>query len=364
MSECCPEQAPQNSGTDDDCCGGPSANKSRPDYFLWITVSFVVLLYVYFYFFVSGGEFDGMLDIVAAGVFELMNKMWWGLALGVLFVGLLSKIPRDLVMSVLGSKGGRQGLLRATMAGLLLDVCSHGILMVGMKLYERGATLGQVMAFLIASPWNSLSLTLVLIGLVGLGWTLAFIVLSLVVALISGAIFENLVRDGVLPDNPHREGLDSNAGFGILWTQFRRQICFSTKGSREILVEGVKGSKVVFRWALFGVLLASIIRVLMPEAIFASLFGATFAGLMLTLGAATIIEVCSEGSSPIAADLLTRAAAPGNSFTFLMAGVSTDYTEVMSIRDTTKSWKIALFLPLVTVPQIIILGYLLNQVSV
>ena len=35
--------------------------------------------------------------------------------------------------------------------------------MVGAKLYERGASIGQVMAFLIASPWNSFSLTLTLV---------------------------------------------------------------------------------------------------------------------------------------------------------------------------------------------------------
>ncbi len=44
-----------------------------------------------------------------------------------------------------------------------------------------------------------------------------------------------------------------------------------------------------------------------------------------------------------------------------MAGVATDYTEVMSIKERTKSWKIALFLPLVTVPQVILIGWLLNQ---
>jgi uncharacterized membrane protein YraQ (UPF0718 family) len=59
--------------------------------------------------------------------------------------------------------------------------------------------------------------------------------------------------------------------------------------------------------------------------------------------------------------LMNRAAAPGNSFTFLMAGVATDYTELMSIKDTTKSWKIALFLPLVAVPQVMLLGFVLNQ---
>ena len=54
------------------------------------------------------------------------------------------------------------GLLRAALAGVFLDLCSHGILAVGMKLYERGASAGQVMTFLLASPWNSFSLTLIL----------------------------------------------------------------------------------------------------------------------------------------------------------------------------------------------------------
>jgi uncharacterized membrane protein YraQ (UPF0718 family) len=63
-------------------------------------------------------------------------------------------------------------MFRATLAGVCLDLCSHGILAVGMKLYERGASTGQVMAFLLASPWNSFSLTLILFGLIGVSWTL------------------------------------------------------------------------------------------------------------------------------------------------------------------------------------------------
>ncbi len=46
------------------------------------------------------------------------------------------------------------------------------------------------------------------------------------------------------------------------------------------------------------------------------------------------MEACSQGSAPIAADLLTRAGAPGNSFAFLMTGVATDYTEIMVLKET------------------------------
>jgi len=58
----------------------------------------------------------------------------------------------------------------------------------------------------------------------------------------------------------------------------------------------------------------------------------------------------------IAADIFSGVGAPGNSFTPLTARVSKDYTEIMSIRDTAQSWKIALFLLLVTLPQVLVLG--------
>jgi uncharacterized membrane protein YraQ (UPF0718 family) len=287
--------------------------------------------------------------------------MWWGIAIGVIFVGILGRVPRDLVMGMLGRDGRLTGMLRATLAGVFLDLCSHGILAVGMKLYERGASVGQVMAFLLASPWNSFSLTLILFGLIGVSWTLLFILLSLVIGIITGVIFDALVRAGQLPRNPWQDQLGEPRPLPLLWREFRQTIRFSMSGSADIVREGFAGARVVIRWSMFGLILAGLIRAFMPEQAFATWFGATMGGLWLTLLATTVIEVCSEGSTPIAADLMNRAAAPGNSFTFLMAGVATDYTEVMSIRDTTRSWKIALFLPLVTVPQVMLIGAVLNH---
>lgn len=294
----------------------------------------------------------------AHGTFEFLNAMWWALAVGVVFVGLLARVPRETVLRLLGRGGTWKGLVRATGAGVLLDLCSHGILAVGMKLYERGASTGQVMAFLIASPWNSLSLTLILFGLIGVSWTLVFIGLSLVIALVSGRIFDKLVAAGRLPANPYT--LEHDAGDAPSLIQLARQARISRRGVGELLRDGLAGSRVVIRWALFGVVVAALLRAFVPADFYAQWFGPTLVGLLLTTMAATIIEVCSEGSVPIAADLMNRAAAPGNTFTFLMAGVATDYTEIMSIRDTARSWKVALFLPLVTLPQVLVLGYLLN----
>jgi len=338
---------------------GGEAAAPRRDNFLWVCGVSVAVLYALGLALPHGD--GGIVPTLAHGVVEFFNKMWWGMALGAVFVGILARIPRDLVMSVLGHREGFASLLRATLAGVLLDLCSHGILAVGMKLYERGASTGQVMAFLLASPWNSFSLTLILFGLIGVGWTLLFIALSVAIGLLSGLVFDAFVRAGALPRNPHRELLNGDAGLAVLWREFRRDLSFSAAGGGRLLRDGWAGARVVVRWSLFGILLAALIRAAVPAEAFAAWFGASMAGLWLTLLAATVVEVCSEGSTPIAADLMNRAAAPGNSFTFLMAGVATDYTEIMSIRDTTRSWKIALFLPLVTLPQILLIAFVLNR---
>lgn len=340
------------------------AHGRKPDYLFRFSLTGVILAYSLWWLLGDGEHVEVWYGVLAHSVFELINTIWWGVVLGIVMIGLLSRVPREFVIAMLGSGKSGGGIFRATAAGVLLDLCSHGILMVGAKLYERGASAGQVMAFLIASPWNSFSFTLVLIALVGLSWTLVFVALSAVIAVITGFIFDSLVRRGHLPANPNRRELPEDFQF---WPQAKaglRQTRFDRTWWSAVLRSGLSESRMVLRWILFGVLLASLIRSLMSADQMQAFFGPTLAGLALTLLVATLLEVCSEGSSPIAADLLTKANAPGNSFTFLMAGVATDYTEIMVLRDTTRSWRIPLMLPLITLPQILLLGWLLNQWAV
>ena len=130
-----------------------------------------------------------------------------------------------------------------------------------------------------------------------------------------------------------------------------------------MLLDGIKESRMVLRWIFFGIFLAGLVRAFFSPETFGTWFGPTLGGLGLTVLVATTMEVCFEGSTPIAADLLTRSSALGNGFPFLMTGVSTDYTEIMVLKETTGSLKLSLFLPLVTVPQVVAFAWLLNSVA-
>ncbi len=291
---------------------------------------------------------------------ELISQMWWGVAIGMIFVGLMNKIPREYFNAVLGHGDRLSGLLRAAAAGLMFDLCSHGILMIGAKLYERGASLAQVVTFLIASPWNSFSLTLILIALIGLKWTLVFIFGSAVVAVLTGLVINALTKAGALPANPHTQAHDTDFSLLPRAKSDLATVQWNFKLFKEIVTGGLHEAQMLLRWLLLGIVMAAAIRSFIPTESFMAWFGPTLGGLGLTMVATTIIEVCSEGSSPIAAELVNRAHAPGNAFAFLMAGAATDYTEIMVLRDVTKSWKMSLIMPLVSVPQIILIGYLLN----
>lgn len=346
----------------DSCCNTSDVHKHpERDYLFWGCLTVIV-----------GGILahlsSGFLNIDAPrihhfghSIIDLVSVMWWGVLAGMFFVGLMGRVPKEYFTILLGRGDTVGGIFRAAIAGLLLDLCSHGILMVGAKLYERGASLAQTMTFLIASPWNSLSLTFILIALIGLKWTLVFIAASALVAIVTGLIYLALIKNGILPGNPNTvempENFDLKADAKARLKAFR----LNAKFWRDVFGTGWNEGKMVLRWLLFGIVLASLIRTFIDPATFSEWFGPTLAGLALTLVATTIIEVCSEGSTPIGADLVTRAAAPGNGFAFLMAGVSTDYTEIMVLKSLTKSWKIALSLPIVTVPQIILIGWILNQ---
>ena len=344
------------------CCGPTAAADAptwrRVDWMLWGSGAVIVVAYLGGYALPHDAPLG--LGVFTHGVQEMMNLMWWGILVGMLAVGLIDRVPRQFVIGIIGRDQGARSLVRAVLAGVLLDLCNHGVLMVGAKLYERGASLGQVFAFLIASPWNSLSLTIIIGVMMGWEWMAVCLVASLVIALLTGLAVEALERAGRVKPNPNREDLP--ADFHV-WREAKaglRTTRFDMAFAKDIALRAFPASRMVLRWLFFGVVLAALIQATVPTEIFETWFGATLAGLFLTLVAATIIEVCSEVSVPLAADLMTRAAAPGNAFTFLMAGAATDYTEILVLREVTGRLKAALLLPLLTVPQVLVIGWALN----
>ncbi|MFH0876703.1 MAG: permease [Candidatus Omnitrophota bacterium] len=293
-----------------------------------------------------------------------LKIIWWAVLLGLVLGGVIDRyVPREYISHVL-AQPKRKTIYHAVFLGFLMSACSHGILALTIQLHKKGASTPAVVAFLLASPWANLTLTLVLISFFK-AKAFFIIISAIVIATITGLIYQFLEKKNLVEANVNTAQVDEN--FSIkedIRKRFRGyKVSLGTiKSDIKGVVNGtVSLSNMVLWWILIGVGLASLIGAYVPTDFFHHYMGPTFLGLLVTLFVATIIEVCSEGSAPMAFEIYKQTGALGNSFVFLMAGVVTDYTEIGLLWHNVGR-KTALWLPVVTVPQVVLLGWLFNQI--
>ena len=343
-------------------CSVPAKKWYKERLFIVTIVALVFLILSYFVDFLNS-YFDAFIDY--------LRLIWWAILLGFLIGGIIDYfIPREYIEKYL-SRHRKRTIIYSIIFGFLMSACSHGILAIAMELYKKGANTSSVVAFLLASPWANLPITVLLFGF--FGYKATFIVVSaLIVATITGLIYQVLERKDMVECAHCKLGEDRPVltDFSVIKDVKRRwkNYEFTSKNIKKGILGTLMGSwsltKMVMWWLIIGMIMASIVRAFVPGHIFIEYMGPSLLGLVVTLFFATIIEVCSEGSSPLAFEIYDKtlkAGTPafGNSFTFLMAGVATDYTEIGLIWSNIGK-KAALWLPIITVPQILILGYLFN----
>lgn len=280
-----------------------------------------------------------------------LKLIWWAILLGLLIGGLIDYfVPEEFIFKYLGQRK-KSSLFYSLIAGFLMSACSHGILAISIQLYKKGASIPSVITFLLASPWANLPVTILLFSFFGLKGLL-FVLAAMFIALVTGFIFMLLEKINLIESS---KKISLNQDY-----KWNRITNFNLKDSLKGVFQGtVNLANMVLWWILIGFLIAVLIRTYVPSHIFLQFFGPNLSGLMLTLLFATIIEVCSEGSAPIAFEIFNKTATLGNPFVFLMAGVVTDYTEIGLIW-TNIGKKTAIWLPIITVPQVLLFGYLFN----
>jgi uncharacterized membrane protein YraQ (UPF0718 family) len=203
-----------------------------------------------------------------------------------------------------------------------------------------------------------------LVGFFGLK-AFYIIISAVLIATVTGFLFQFLEKKALIEKN---ENIVETAGDFSITEDIKKRIGayrFSF-GDLKADIKGVIGGaaslgNMVLWWILIGMGIASLAGAYIPEGVFDSYMGPTVLGLLVTLAIATIIEVCSEGSAPMAFEIFRQTGALGNSFVFLMAGVVTDYTEIGLLWHNVGK-KTAIWLPLITVPQVVLLGIIANIV--
>lgn len=278
--------------------------------------------------------------------------IWWPILLGLILGSFIDLyVPDAFIQKHLSQKASRS-ILIASFLGFLMAACSHGILALAMQLYKKGARTSSVITFLLAAPWANLAFTFLILSF--FEWKGLIIILSAIfIAILVGFLFLILEKKGWVETHSSSRSFQEK----VKWSRLKN--ISLTKDAQDLKKSFINLCNMVLWWIALGFLIAVFIRAYFPTEYFHEYLSSDFLGLLGTLAFASFIEVCSEGSAPLAFELYHQLEKIGPTFVFLMAGVATDYTEIGLIASNIGK-KAAIWLPILSIPFILIVALMMN----
>jgi len=246
------------------------------------------------------------------------------LLFGFLMAGVLSVlVSQRFVERNLGGRGVWP-LLKASLFGVPLPLCSCGVIPVSMSLRKHGASKGSTIAFLLSTPQTGVDSIFVTLSLLGP----VFAVFRPVAALVTGLV------GGVLVD-VFGQGPEDQSQTPPKCTDE----CCGGANNRKI-ARGLKYGFVTLprdigKAMLVGLVIAAVISAVVPDDFFAERLparGITAMIVMMFLGIP--VYVCATASVPVAAALILKGLAPGVALVFLITGPATNAAAFATI------WKV------------------------
>ncbi|OIO35394.1 MAG: hypothetical protein AUJ74_06535 [Candidatus Omnitrophica bacterium CG1_02_44_16] len=249
------------------------------------------------------------------------------LAIGFLLSGIAHEfIPQSWVDRNLGNKGLR-AILMATFVGALLPICCWGSLPVAIGFYKKGAKLGPVLAFLVATPATSISALLVTYVLLGLKFAIfifiAVIVMGIIVGMAGNMLHYEQKHQGPPEKCPHCHQEAATCKHRTdMFCRVKSVLKYSfIDMPKELGLE-----------MLIGLLLAALVMAYAPlgELIGKYLFGA--AGYAFSLIFGLLTYVCSTATVPLVDAFIKQGMNVGAAMVFLLVGPITSYGTIFVLR--------------------------------
>ena len=114
-------------------------------------------------------------------------------------------------------------------------------------------------------------------------------------------------------------------------------------------------------WFLFGLLLAGVITVLIPDDVFSRYLGSGLPAMLLMLAVGIPLYICATASTPIAAALILKGVSPGAALVFLLAGPATNLASLTVLIGTLGKRATVIYLSSIAVCSVIF-GLLIDQI--
>jgi uncharacterized membrane protein YraQ (UPF0718 family) len=259
-----------------------------------------------------------MLDfarLIIVGFWNTAAEMSPYLLFGFFMAGTLSVlISQSFVEKHLGG-GGLWPLVKASLFGVPLPLCSCGVIPVSISLHKHGASKGSTISFLLSTPQTGIDSIFVTLSLLGPVFAVFRPLAAFVTGIVGGTLVNAFDREKKDSNHPKEDCSDE---------------CCNSSNKTSRLFRGLKYGFVTLprdigKAMLLGLIIASCISALVPDDLFAEkLLGTGFFAMVVMMFLGIPVYVCATASIPVAAALILKGLTPGAALVFLITGPATN----------------------------------------
>jgi uncharacterized protein len=236
---------------------------------------------------------------------------------------LYTFFPRENIQRHLGKKG-LGSIVKASLFGIPLPLCSCGVLPTAMSLKDRGASRGATVSFLVSTPETGADSIAVTYALINPVMTILRPIAAFVSAVAAGLAVDKWggsdveTRDGHGPDC--QVCGEPDCATDHAWTA-------RFGGSLRYIADDFFPD--IANWLLLGLVISGIVAALLPTDLLTGVPGT--AQLLLAVVAGVPLYICASASTPIAAALMAKGVSPGAALVFLLVGPATNLASLLVV---------------------------------
>ncbi len=273
------------------------------------------------------------------------------LLLGFLVAGILSTfVPVSFIEAHLGKRGLWQ-IVKASLLGVPIPLCSCSVIPVAASLRKHGATQGATVSFLTSTPQTGVDSIAATWGLLGP----LFAISRTLIAFITGCICGVAVEAFASPAVENETGCEDDPC----------PSCNPTEGAHRWKQVFTYGFGVlprdIGRALLLGIVISGLLGALVPEDFFTRWLSSEWISMIAVMGIGIPLYVCSTGSIPIALAMIGLGLSPGAALVFLVTGPATNAATITTVFRTMGRRAVGIYLVTLAVCALSA-GWLLNRI--
>jgi uncharacterized membrane protein YraQ (UPF0718 family) len=245
------------------------------------------------------------------------------LLFGFLVAGLLSVLVSQRLVERHLSGKGIWPLVKASVFGVPLPLCSCGVIPVSVSLHKHGASKGSTISFLLSTPQTGMDSIFVTLSLLGPLFAIFRPLAAFATGIVGGSLVNVFVR--------------STEGESRVPPKCTNECCGGENKPR--IVRGLKYGFVTLprdigKALMVGLVIAALISAMVPPGYFADKLGPGVLQMVVMMFLGIPVYVCATASVPVAAALILAGLTPGAALVFLMTGPATNAASFATI------WKV------------------------